>query len=80
MASQENNVNRTSNNTSNLEAQVAALTAEVKGLREDQNMQTGALIANQAITTEASTAAIVTATKESVINESWQNSLKPELV
>lgn len=80
MASQENNINRNASNTSSLEAQVAALTAEVKGLREDQNAQTGALINTQLMTSETSTAAIVTATKESVKDESWQNSLKPELV
>lgn len=79
MASQENNINRNASNTSSLEAQVAALTAEVKGLREDQNAQTGALINTQLMTSETSTAAIVTATKESVKDESWQNSLKPEL-
>lgn len=80
MASQENNINRNNSSTSSLEAQVAALTAEVKGLREDQNAQTGALINTQLMTSETSTAAIVTATKESVKDESWQNSLKPELV
>lgn len=80
IASQENNVNRTSSSTSALETQVAALTAEVKGLREDANLQTGAIITAQVMSTETSTTAIVTATKESAVNESWQNSLKPELV
>lgn len=80
IASQENNVNRNGSNTSALETQVAALTAEVKGLREDQNLQTGAMINANALISETSTAAIVTATKESVKDESWQNSLKPELV
>jgi tape measure domain-containing protein len=79
LASQQNSMNKSSS-TVVLETQIAALTAEVKGLREDQNAQTGAMIDAQVMTSETSTAAIVSATKETVKDESWQSSLKPELI
>ncbi len=68
------------NNTAALETQISELSLEIKGLREDQNKQTGASIDAALITSANSTQAIVEAIREVNKGESWDSQVKAELV